>query len=128
MIEIGPTQQERFLAARFRGAVTDREFAELAARIADSGSAGGVLIYLDWRRIERWIFSAPKANHVTAWRRAGQRIECAAIVHDNSMNRQAAWLAAILRKQGVAVRSWRPQNASAAALWLRAYNAAAPPD
>jgi hypothetical protein len=119
MIEVDSTLEEEVVTARFRGVMTDREFAELAAMIADFGSARGVLVYLDWLRIERWEFSAPKANHFTAWRRAGRTIERAAIVHDSHMNRQAAWLAAILRKQGVTVRSWRPQDAAAAAIWLR---------
>jgi hypothetical protein len=33
-------------------------------------------------------------------------------------------LAALLREEGVNVRSWRPQNAAAAATWLRMSNAA----
>jgi hypothetical protein len=115
MIEVDTTLEEGVVAVRFRGAVTNREFTDLAETIANSGTMGGVLIYLDWLRIDRWTFSAPKANDVTAWRRAGKMIERAAIVHDHRMNRQAAWLAAVLRGQGVKVRSWRPQHAAAAA-------------
>jgi hypothetical protein len=43
----------------------------------------------------------------------------AALVHQPRLNRQAAWLAAFLRQEGVQVRSWRPQNADVAAAWLR---------
>jgi hypothetical protein len=119
MIEVYHTTQEGVVAVRFRGAVTNREFADLAEMLANFGATGGVLIYLDWLRIDRWTFSAPPANDVAAWRRTGSMIERAAIVHDHRMNRQAAWLAAILRKQGVKVRSWRPQHAGTAAAWLR---------
>jgi len=41
-----------------------------------------------------------------------------AIVHQPRLNRQAAWLAAFLREEGVQVRSWRPQSAADAAAWL----------
>jgi SpoIIAA-like len=126
MIEVDTTLEEGIVAVRFHGAVTDQEFAELAAMIADFGSARGLLIFLDWFKIDRWDFSAPNANLVAAWRRAGRAIGRAAIVHDSRTNRQAAWLAAILRKQGVTVRSWRPQDAAAAAAWL-CIHAAEPP-
>lgn len=118
MIEVHSTLEEAVVAIRFRGAVTNREFTDLAVMIADFNSTGGMLIYLDWLGIDRWTFSTPKANAVTAWRKAGRNIERAAIVHDHRINRQAAWLAAVLRDQGVKVRSWRPQHAAAAAAWL----------
>jgi hypothetical protein len=118
MIEIDTKPEEGVVAVRFRGEVTDREFTNLAATLANFGSTAGVLIYLDWFRIDHWTFSAPTTNSVAAWRRAGRTIGRAAIVHDHRMNRQAAWLAAVLREQGVKVRSWRPQHAAAAAAWL----------
>jgi hypothetical protein len=118
MIEINLSLKEGLVAARFRGAVTNTEFTELAAAIADLGSPYGVLIYLDWVRVDRWTFAPAQANGVTAWRTAARMIERVAIIHDHHLNRQAAWLAAILRREGVTVRSWQPQNARAARVWL----------
>jgi stage II sporulation SpoAA-like protein len=118
MIEINLAQNGCFVAARFRGAVTNTEFADLAAAIADLGSTGTALIYLDWVRVDHWTFAPVPANGVTAWRMAARMIERVAIIHDHHWNRQAAWLAAILRREGVTVRSWPPQNAHVARLWL----------
>jgi hypothetical protein len=119
MIDVDSTLKDGVVTIRFRGAVTNREFIDLAATIADSKSTGRVLMHLDWVGIDRWAFSVPTANGVNAWRRARKVIVRAAIVHQPRLNRQAAWLAAFLREEGVQVRSWRPQNAAAAAAWLR---------
>jgi hypothetical protein len=119
MIDVDSTLEEGVVTIRFRGAVTNREFIGLAATIANFGSTGGVPVYLDWVGIDRWTFSVPTETGVIAWRGARKMIARAAIVHQPRLNRQAAWLAAFLREEGVNVRSWRPQNAAAAATWLR---------
>jgi len=119
MIDVDSTLEEGVVTIRFRGAVTNREFIDLATTITDFGSTGRIAVYFDWVGIDRWAFSVPTAGGVTAWRRARKIIARAAIVHQPRLNRQAAWLAAFLREEGVQVRSWRPQNAAAAATWLR---------
>jgi molybdopterin-biosynthesis enzyme MoeA-like protein len=43
-----------------------------------------------------------------------------AIVHGRRLDRHAAWLGATLREEGVAVRSYRPDQVVAAAAWLSA--------
>ena len=125
MIEVDCFPEDHLVKVRFRGNVTSREFADLAAIIADFGSGVAVLVYLDWVGIERWEFTVASANGVTTWRRASQVVGRAAIVHLPRLNRQAAWLAAILRREGVEVRSWRPKDAVAAAIWLRRPSTAA---
>lgn len=112
-------QDNRVIAVRFRGSVTNRELARLAAVIDGFDSNCGLLIFLDWLGIEHWVFGAPNANSVKEWRKAARNIVRVAIVHDHRVKRQAAWLAAILRKEGVCVRSWRPQHAATATAWLR---------
>lgn len=119
MIDVNSTLEAGVVTIRFRGAVTNREFIDVAATIANSGSTGRILLYLDWVGVDRWTFSVPTADGVTAWRRARNAIARAAVVHQPRLNRQAAWLAAFLREEGVKVRSWRPQHAAAAAAWLR---------
>jgi hypothetical protein len=126
MIDVNTTLVGGVVTVHFRGVVTNREFIDLAATIADSGSTGRVLMYLDWVGIDHWAFSVPTASGIIVWRRAGKLIARAAIIHQPRLNRQAAWLAAFLREEGVKVRSWRPHNAAEAAIWLRMSNAALP--
>jgi hypothetical protein len=118
VIEVDSTGVEDVIIVRFREIVTTREFVDLAATIADFGLKDRTLVYLDWVGIDRWEFTVPRPNGVTAWRWARKTIKRAAIVHPPRLNRQAAWLAAILRGGGVEVRSWRPRDAAAAAIWL----------
>jgi hypothetical protein len=118
MIEIDPMQNGT-LVVRFRGSVTNGELACLAATISNFDLNCGLLVFLDWLGIDRWVFEAPNANSVKEWRKAAKRILRVAIVHDHRVKRQSAWLAAMLRKEGVGVRSWRPQYAAMAAAWLR---------
>ena len=119
MIDVDSALEEGVVTIRFRGAVTNREFIDLATTITDFGSTGRIAVYFDWVGIDRWAFAVPTAGGVIAWRRARNVTTRAAIVHQPRLNRQAAWLAAFLREEGVQVRSWRPQNAAAAATWLR---------
>lgn len=119
MIEVDSTREEDVVMVRFCRIVTTREFTDLAATIADFGSNDRTLVYFDWVGIDRWEFAVPRPNGVTAWRGTRKTIKRAAIVHPPRLNRQAAWLAAILRGGGVEVRSWRPRDAAAAAMWLR---------
>lgn len=121
MIEVDSPGDDRIVTIRFRGLVTNREFIEVAVTVSGLNIMGGLLTYLDWQRIDSWKFSAPRATDAIAWRNAGKIIERTAIVHQPRLNRQAAWLAAVLRAEGVEVRSWRPQNGAAAAAWLRAF-------
>jgi hypothetical protein len=118
MIEVHSTP-EGVIIVRFRGAVTDREFTELATTIANFGSVVGLLIYFDWLGIGHWALPTSKIDGPTAWRRAGKLIKRAAVVHENRLNRQAAWLGAILRSEGVEVRSWQPSSAAEGAAWLQ---------
>ena len=124
MIEIDSAPEDGVVTARFRGVVTAREFTDLAATVANFGSKNRILVYLDWAEIDHWEFAVPRPNGVAAWRRARQTLKRVAIIHRPRLNRQAAWLAAVLREGGVEVRSWLPKSAAAAAIWLRRPTAA----
>jgi hypothetical protein len=119
MIEVDSSPQECVVTVRFRGAVTNQEFIDLAGTIANFRLKGSLLIFLDWQRIHRWVFCVPEAAGLSAWRDTGKIVERAAIVHRPRLNRQAAWLAAVLRSESVKVRSWHPEEAAAAVAWLR---------
>lgn len=119
MIEIGSTLGDGIVVIRHRGAVTNSEFIALAASVAEA-EPHGIVLLLDWLGIEHWAFAVPEGDAVNAWRKAAKTVRRAAIIHDHRLNRQAAWLGAVLREEGVTVRSWRPEHAAAAADWLRA--------
>jgi len=125
MIEVNSRLEDDVIIAHFRRIVTVREFIDLAATIADFGSENRIPVYLDWVGIDRWEFTVPGQNGVIAWRRARKTIKRAAIVHLPRLNRQAAWLAAVLREGCVEVRSWRPKDAAAAVIWLHRPSTAA---
>ncbi|MGV4791584.1 STAS/SEC14 domain-containing protein [Rhizobium sp. F40D2] len=119
MFEIVSTFGDNILAIRHRGPVTDSEFLALAEMVADLPGRGDLLLFLDWVGIKDWAFSAPGGDALIAWRRAAKAIRRIAIVHDPRLNRPAAWLGAVMRQEGVIVRSWRPQHALLAATWLQ---------
>ena len=120
MIEVDPNFGDGIVAFRHYGTMTEREFTDLAETVSHSAPHGAVLLLLDWLGIERWAFTALQTDTLTAWRKVAPAVKCAAIVHDQRSNRQAAWLGAVLRKEGVIVRSWSPQRVAAATAWLRA--------
>lgn len=120
MFEIDSTFGYGIVAVRHRGRVTDSEFTALAGTVAGFPGRGDLLLLLDWVCIEDWAFSVPGGDALIAWRRAAKAIRRIAIVHDPRLNRPAAWLGAVLREEGVVVRSWRPQHATLAATWLQA--------
>lgn len=119
MFEIDSTFGDDIVAVRHRGSVTDSEFIALAGTVADFSGRGDLRLLLDWVDIEDWTFSVPGGDALIAWRRAAKTIRRIAIVHDPRLNRPAAWLGAVLREEGVIVRSWRSQHAAQAAIWLR---------
>jgi hypothetical protein len=117
MIEIGPIG-EGVVKVRHSGMTTNSDFAALAATVANYEPRCGMLIYFDWLDVSRWEFSGSKVNATSSWRGAAKRIARVAIVHDHRLNPQAAWLAAVLRGEGVTVRSWCRQDAVLAGSWL----------
>ena len=131
MAEIDPSFGDGIVAFRHYGTMTEREFTVLAATVSHSAPHGAVLLRLDWLGIERWAFTTPQADTLAAWRKAARTLQCVAIVHDQRLNRQAAWLGAVLRREGIIVRSWPPHRAAAATVWLqtaRSLGGSAPED
>jgi hypothetical protein len=120
MIEIDSVAGEGWVTIRCRGALSNDDFAALARTIGELNPDRALLVFFDWLDIEQWSPSPPDANLVAPWRRAARRIMRVAIVHGRRFDRQAACLGAALREEGVAVRSWRPDQAVAATAWLSA--------
>ena len=105
------------LRIRVRGVIHRSDFSVLASATALSSIQAAVFIYIDWAEVEHWTFSV-RDDDEASWRRAANGIERVAIVHDHLLNRQAAWLSAVLRGEGVCVRCWRSRLAVEAEKWL----------
>lgn len=119
MIEFSGSVRERALVLRLRGAVSTQEFVELAGRVRRRGKTiGHVRLLLDWRALKTWDLEDWSVPAFRPWIVASHRIERVAIVHHAIWNRQAALLAAILRRENVPVRSWRHDRLTDARRWL----------
>lgn len=106
---------------RLRGAVSTQEFVELAGRIGRKAKAvGHVRLLLDWRALKAWDLEDWSAPVFRPWIVASHRIGRVAIVHHAAWNRQAALIAAILRRENVSVRSWKHDRMTDARRWLLA--------
>ena len=117
MMNVDSTVEDGFVRVRFSGALTDGALSAMARAMSEQ--IGGNLMLFDWLGIESWDFSASKGDNVAALRTAAKQTDRVALLHSPRFNRPAAWVAAILRAEGVTVRSWRAQQAPAAADWLK---------
>jgi hypothetical protein len=127
MIEIRPDIEAKFTRLRFSGLQTCEDIARaVEAVIQMCASRDGVRLLCDWSDVRGWACET-KALPVHEWVGAAGRLERVAILHHHRWNRQAAWLAAILRRGNVDVRSWHLRNPEAARKWLLDRNSSTPP-
>ena len=101
------------------GTMTHGTLIAMAGAIAEFDPSDAKLFLFDWMGIDSWDFSTPKESCVAALHIAASQMVRVAIVHGPRLNRPVAWVAAILREEGVMVRSWRAEQAAAAAAWLK---------
>lgn len=119
MIEIDSSAREGAVVVRLRDTVSTQEFVELAGRICRRGkTVGHVRLLFDWRSLKEWNLEDWSAPAFHPWIAASHRIDRLAIVHHVTWNRQAAMIAAILRREHVPVRSWKPDRVIDARRWL----------
>jgi hypothetical protein len=120
MIEIRLDAATGLATLTFAGVQSDAEIGEAAAafiRMVEGHETVAALC--DWSEVIGWACE-PRSLPVYEWVAVAGRIERAAIVHHHRWNRQAAWLAALIRYGSGDVRSWRPGEADAARCWLAA--------
>lgn len=102
-----------------RGTVSTRDFvAKVQALLDARGPDGNLRLLLDWSGIERWGFEDWSELSALSCEAAAGRIAGTAILHPSAWKRQAALLAAILRRENVLVRSWKPAGIDDAIRWL----------
>ena len=119
MTSITSTVEDSIVKVRLSGTLTHGTLIAIAAAIADGDPSDAKLSLFDWLEIGSWDFSTPKEECIAALRTAAKQMVRVAIVHGRRVNRPVAWVAAILREEGVAVRSWRAQQVAAAVAWLK---------
>lgn len=118
MADVTPATGAAIIAVRFVGTQTTEELSGIATAIADGLAYDfGCRILFDWSNVQAWTCEAA-ALPVKSWMAAICRIDRAAIVHHHRWNRQAAWLAAVLRQGKTNVRSWRIADRDNAVAWL----------
>jgi hypothetical protein len=118
MIEIRPDAGAGVATLRFSGVQTREDIAgAVGAVIQMCASQDGVRLLFDWSDVQGWTCET-RSLPVSDWVAAAGRIERVAIVHHHRWNRQAAWLAAVLRRGHVDVRSWHLRHAEGARKWL----------
>lgn len=117
LMNVESTVEDGIVRVRLSGALTDCALTAMGTAISEQTDES--LILFDWLGIESWHFSAPKGADMAALRTAAKKTGRVALLHGPRLNRPAAWVAAILRAEGVTVRSWRARQAPAAADWLK---------
>jgi hypothetical protein len=121
MIEIMPDAGAGVTLLRFRGVQTSEDITgAVVAVIQLCDGRDGIRLLCDWSDVLGWA-CATRSLPVYEWGAAASgRIERAAILHHHRWNRQAAWLAAMLRHANVEVRCWRLRASDEARKWLLA--------
>ena len=118
MIEIVRLADPGVTAVLMRGTIPPGEFDKLPITLCGQGTRDSILF--DWSDLQDWPLSACELKVTEGWAHLARSIRNAAIVHHCRWNRQAAWIAALLRLHNVNVRSWRHNEADRAIAWLKA--------
>jgi len=120
MIEIRPDAGAGFAKLRFSGVQTREDIGgAVAAVIQLCKGRDNLRLLCDWSDVLCWACET-KLLPVSEWIAAADPVERVAIVHHHRWNRQAAWLAAVLRRRNVNVRSWHLREPERARKWLLA--------
>lgn len=102
-----------------RGRLDTTAFLGLAHLLATQhASERSSRLLLDWSELVSWHFTRPAIADLQHWLAYAEGIDRVAIVHQRRWNRQAAWLAAVLRTKDCKVRSFRFDGRDRAMSWL----------
>jgi hypothetical protein len=120
MIEIRPDAGAGFTMLRFSGVQTREDVGRtVMAVIQLCKGRDEIRLLCDWSDVLGWACET-KSLPVHEWVAAAGRVERVAILHHHRWNRQAAWLAAMLRRGNVRVRCCHLRDPEGALKWLLA--------
>jgi hypothetical protein len=100
-----------------RGAVGRNVLVRLRRAVAESRKFGTQSLLVDWSDLDTCDVARPRPRNRTVIESVNG-FERVAILHHRALNTQAAYLAALLRSNGVLVRSYRPSDRDRALDWL----------
>jgi hypothetical protein len=101
-----------------RGAVGKNDLVTLRRAVAGFGKFGTqCCLLVDWSDLEACEAALPRPRNRTVIESVNG-LERVAILHHRALNTRAAYLAALLRSNGVLVRSYRPSDRDRALDWL----------
>ncbi len=120
MIEVDRREGNSIVIIQIRGIQSTSEFLEAGDRLFGNVCARTPsCILFDWSELKSWPFRETKSASIAPWVNLAAQIGRAAIIHERRWNRQAAWVAAIMRLSGTQVRSWHYGERDQAIAWLR---------
>jgi hypothetical protein len=119
MIEVDRREGNSIAIIQIRGIQSTSEFLEAGDRLFGNARTPSRILF-DWSELKSWPFSETKSASIAPWVNLAAQIGRAAIIHERRWNRQAAWVAAIMRLSRTQVRSWHCGERDQAIAWLRA--------
>ena len=118
MIEITRLEASHVLCVCLKGVQSAAEFEALGSSLPDTDAQRKLRILFDWTSLQGFDDRRSFDLSCRRWRQTAGSIARAAIVHQHRWDHYAALLAAVLRVQGVQVRSWPVRDHAQALVWL----------
>lgn len=106
------------LILSLQGRVETTDLLAIGERLSHTRRPKLLLVLFDWSEIASWAFRPPSLDELRGWLAAAKLVGRIVILHHRAFDRQAAWLAALLRARGCSVRSYRPDDCDRARRWL----------
>jgi hypothetical protein len=121
MIKVEWCETNSIVLVHVFGAQANSDFLEASdglSRTIHAHRASRILF--DWSKLQSWPMTKAKSTSLAPWVNLAAQISRAVIVHERCWNRQAAWVAAIMRSSDTEVRSWHCGDRDQAIAWLGA--------
>jgi hypothetical protein len=119
MIKVEWREANSIVLIHIWGVQSTSDFLEAADRLSKNvHTYRSSRILFDWSRLQSWPFREAKSASIASWVNVAAQIRRAAIIHERRWNRQAAWVAAIMRLSSTQVRSWHCEERDQAIEWL----------
>jgi hypothetical protein len=119
MIKVEWREANSIVLIHIWGVQSTSDFLEAADRLSKNvHTYRPSRILFDWSQLQSWPFREAKSASIASWVSVAAQICRVAIIHERRWNRQAAWVAAIMRLSSTQVRSWHCEERDHAIEWL----------
>lgn len=107
------------MVLHLNGAVSTRDVVALFESLPfPMRGTNSIRVLFDWRALTEWSLEDWGILREARWSEIACPVSQIAMVHHPIWKRQAAMFAAILRRENVLVRSWKPEQIEEAFAWL----------